>query len=333
MHTKVLDLNGFTLSGKAAFTDLIREFDGFCVPDKEFEFCLFRMKDGLLDLKYALVDDWSPVRSDSAIRRFSKLNRIFSSNIPKISLLWAASPSGYNYDKLVHPDFFNITKKYIDSLVNSSYQSLWPFAFHDIDSLSCLYRRGLLRLGFKKYSFFERYVASGDQFLEKTRDYVDQLLSYNLQEDQHTTVMHNGFEPFRAHDVKTFCHDGKSIVITRDPRDVYIAGLAVEFSASADVDRFIYQYNMQRKVFEERPECQHVMSVGFEDLVLNYEATVNRILTFLEQDEKVHSRKKFYFDPAASIRGVGMWKKHEHQDNINKIYKELPEYCVELPAL
>ena len=71
-----LDLSGYVLTGKSALTQVIREFEGFSVPDVEFEFGLFRMKDGLFDLEHSLVNDWSPLRSDAAIRRFIRLVKI-----------------------------------------------------------------------------------------------------------------------------------------------------------------------------------------------------------------------------------------------------------------
>lgn len=327
MTKKVLDLNGFTLSGKAAFTDLFRELKGYYVPDTEFEFCLFRIQDGLMDLKHALVDDWSPVRSDSAIRRFKKLNSILSSKTPKYTLLWASSPSGYNYNQLVHPEFYDITEKYINSFVTSSYKSMWPFALHDVHSIECFWRRVGSRLGFKNCDYFDRYVTAKDGFMEKTQSYVEELISYNLEDEQHTCIIHNGLEPFRAHDVNLFCKNGKSIVIHRDPRDVYIAGLGVGFSASANVNTFIAQYKMMREVYLSRGHHEHVLEIGFEDLVLDYENTLQCVFNFLGENSDIHLNKKSYFDPSKSRKGVGMWKSHSNPLAINTISEKLPQFC------
>ena len=72
VNNKFLDLSGFGISGKGAFIDLLREFDNYDTPRPDFEFGLIRIKDGLLDLKCSLVDNWSPVRSDVSIKKPAK---------------------------------------------------------------------------------------------------------------------------------------------------------------------------------------------------------------------------------------------------------------------
>ena len=67
---RFLDLSGFIVSGKQAYSDLLREFDGFLVPEAEREFELIRIQGGIRDLENALVEDWSPIRADAALRRF-----------------------------------------------------------------------------------------------------------------------------------------------------------------------------------------------------------------------------------------------------------------------
>ena len=70
---KFLDLSGYMFSGKTAVGHIIRELDGFCVPDFELEFNLLRIQDGIIDLESNLVDNWSLIRSNNAILRFKKL--------------------------------------------------------------------------------------------------------------------------------------------------------------------------------------------------------------------------------------------------------------------
>src|SRR5215217_1070617 len=95
---RVVDLNGYALTGKSAVSDLLREFEGYWVHRRRvkgiqkssidrsrlnteyseqwktalspatgfgdpFEFDLIRMPGGIRDLETALVDDWSPIRS------------------------------------------------------------------------------------------------------------------------------------------------------------------------------------------------------------------------------------------------------------------------------
>lgn len=85
-HYKFLDLSGYMFSGKAVAIDLIREFKGYDVPYYREEFPLIRIQDGIMDLEKALIDDWSPIRSDAAIKRFIKLITKLSNKKRKISL-------------------------------------------------------------------------------------------------------------------------------------------------------------------------------------------------------------------------------------------------------
>src|SRR4051812_30054845 len=95
---RVLDLSGYGFSGKHAMIDFVRELAGYHVEHFQFEFALLRIQGGILDLKTALVDDWSPIRSDAAIRRFRRLVRRLG---PRNRLADPSSwfkATGFNYD-------------------------------------------------------------------------------------------------------------------------------------------------------------------------------------------------------------------------------------------
>ena len=63
-----------------------------------FEFALFRIQGGILDLETALWSDWSPVRSDAAIRRFRRLiRRVGVQNTIGDPRSWLTA-IGWNYD-------------------------------------------------------------------------------------------------------------------------------------------------------------------------------------------------------------------------------------------
>ena len=72
---KFLDLSDYGFCGERAVFDLMRVMQGHYVENFLFEFLLLHIQRGLLDLRAALVEDWSPVRSDAVIRRFRRLER------------------------------------------------------------------------------------------------------------------------------------------------------------------------------------------------------------------------------------------------------------------
>lgn len=326
---RYIDLSGFAFTGKSAVTDLLREFSGYRVPDSEFELCLFRLKDGLFDLEHALVNDWSPLRSDAAVRRFMGLVKVLGNQRSKLSLEWMMSPSGYNYDDLVNERFTELSLKYIAGLVDVTWDAEWPFAFHDVHALEVFARRVALKLGNSKKSHFKRYLASGDGFYEKTRLYLESLFWPEETLVESPFITNNAFEPFRANSVSNFFKDGKVIVVDRDPRDVYCSGLGKDYSPSADLSGFIAYYKLQREKFDETSIGQDVLKVYFEDLVLNYDATLKVILDFLGEDESSHIKKRQFFNPDISIKGVGGYRKAGDQDAIARVTEELSEYCIE----
>jgi len=92
------DLSGFMASGKQAYSELIKEFDGYLVLEGERKFKLIRIQGGIRDLENALVHDWSPIRADSAIRKFrSVVRRLGRKKRWHAPATWFAGASN-NYD-------------------------------------------------------------------------------------------------------------------------------------------------------------------------------------------------------------------------------------------
>jgi hypothetical protein len=124
---KFLDLSGYMFSGKAAAIDLVREFNGYSVPDYRYEFPLIRVQDGIMDLEKALIDDWSPIRSDAAIKRFMKLIKKLSNSRRKISLK-DEELVGWDFDSRYAGKFYELASEYAESLVSLRTRAPWPYS-------------------------------------------------------------------------------------------------------------------------------------------------------------------------------------------------------------
>ncbi|MDA0848497.1 MAG: hypothetical protein O2827_01915, partial [Verrucomicrobia bacterium] len=99
---KIIDVSGFGHSGKTAVSDLLREVQGVEAHDHSFEFGLIRFADGIIDLHSNLVGNWSPLRSDRAIKRFRELCQKLATG----------------YSKHLNPSFLEISDKYVESLID-----------------------------------------------------------------------------------------------------------------------------------------------------------------------------------------------------------------------
>lgn len=120
----------------------------------------------------------------------------------------------------------------------------------------------------------------------------------------------------------------KIINVYRDPRDVYTYGLKNHINwIPSQIEVFIswYKYNLNDLLLHE---SDRVLNLQFEELVMNYELSVLKVMNFLNIDNKEHFYKKKFFNPALSFKNIALWKNEiEIQNEICLIQTELPQYC------
>ena len=326
---KYLDLSGYAFTGKHAVIDLMREFRGYCVPHFQFEFNLLRIQGGIRDLETALVDDWSLIRSDAALRRFEKLvKRLAGRNYWLGPASWF-SAIGAGYDEYFHGQFSPLSKKYVEGLVEAAWHADWPYPLTDISAGELFFRKLLRQLRIRRAMDFNVRLSAPKNFLDLTKSYLNGLMAAfaDNQADIHTVVMHNSFEPVNPIRAARYFHDAKCIIVDRDPRDNYVAGLWYRPTALPP-EQFIHRYRLYREAVGGRKEEDGIiLRINFEDLVLDYQKTLEKILAFLGETSASHVSPKKYFDPAVSVKNVGIWKSYPKQDEITAIARELKEYC------
>lgn len=320
-----VDLSGYAFTGKHAVIDLMREIEGHHVPHFEFEFGLLRMQGGIHDLRHALCDEWSPIRSDAAIRRFKRLVRRLGA---RNSLRHPASlfeAVGWNYDDYYAGRFFALSEAYLGELVRASWRAPWPYALAELNGPELFARKVLGKLGWKRAMEFELYLSRPSRFDELTREYLAAVLSSNVAPQTSTVVMHNAFEPYTPASSLRFFTRAKSIVVDRDPRDNFVQGRWYKPFATG-VDDFIARYRMQRDATDYTPHAD-VLRLRFEDLVLDYDRVVPRIFEHLGEPASRHVRPRQHFDPEQSKKNLGLWRTYQHQEEIARIAAALPEFC------
>jgi hypothetical protein len=334
---KVLDLSGYMFSGKSAVSDLISEFDGFSVPYYRTEFDLIRIPHGLMDLKIAL-DNWSWIRSDSALREFMRLTTIMG-RTPR-GFFQKLFQTGFGYENH-YPSFNKITQKFIKNITDDSWEIKWPYETASL----CPWDIALLKVSSKlkrQHAWPEIHyrLCSGDEFKKYSREYISTLLSINCDKNSHTTVTHNMLEPYDPSSGFCFFDNIKSIVVDRDVRDIYITGsthsdgfndmvpLYSKIIGAFDIDIFIQRQNILRNKTNYNKN-QNVLRIQFEDLILNYETTVNKVFDFLEISSKDHVNKMKSFIPEKSAENVGLWRNAPNylKENVQKIEQYLPDLC------
>lgn len=340
---KFVDISGFGHSGKGVITDILKEFIGYQVPHYNFEFNLLRIQGGLIDLEHALVNNWSPIRSDAAIRRFYKLvNRIgpkATFRSPK-TLFYS---NGMNYDEYFKGKFSDISKDYILSLISSSYIGDWPYTKIDELPLNQFFSRLKSKLGFSS-SLKHVYVSDPDNFHLKTKKYLNDLFGTIKQEGTEVFITHNSIEPFNPAAGINLFDNAKLIVVQRDPRDIYASTI---ISEGAFIPQYETKDNWQLKkdmlgnsldLFIERQSLYYkhvikdydngqVLRLQYEDVVLNYEKVLAQLYDFLEENISIHIHKGKFFNPELSSKNIGLWKNMSDQSVISKIENALKPYC------
>jgi hypothetical protein len=343
---KFVDISGFGHSGKGVVTDLLREFKGYKLPNPNFEFNLLRVQGGLIDLKFGLVDNWSPIRSDAAIRRFKKLiNKIGpNANIFNVKSLFTSN--GMNYDKMFSGQFSSISYKYLNSLIDFEFEGEWPYQLLDEPGIVQFIQRCQSRLKLKKHhtSIVNVISITESNFISLTQKYLTDL--FNCIKDEHDEVMvtQNALEPFNPIQGLNFFENGKLIIVQRDPRDIY-ASLFIQSNAfipnyetdymwdlkknmlgAHDIDQFCHRqsvYFNQTNLFYN----PNILRLRYEDIVLDYHNILKKIYSFLEMDEAMHVKKGEYFNPEFSSKNIGLWKKMPDQKVISKIQSTLNSFC------
>jgi hypothetical protein len=344
---KFVDISGYGQSGKSVISDLLREFDSFWVPHNLFEFDLIRVPGGLLDLYHALVEDWSVIRADAAVRRFRKVAYRMGEYARLSSPKSLFNSYGTNYQKVFRYRFFELTDKFVNSLIVAEFQKEWPFSDLERNNLQTFYKRAMRVIGLHK-NITQNYILTNPQanFINLSTNYINRIFSLVIPYGTSNVVLHNALEPFNPVRGLSLLGDAREIVVSRDPRDIYASifvkdgvyipdflhndslwQLKASMIAANDINIFIQQQRILSEASKSRCDDNRVLRLNYEDIVMNYDKTLKRILLFLELDSKLHHSPKKFFNPELSKANVGIWRKIKDQPNIQKIQSELNDLC------
>jgi len=324
----IVGVCGYGATGSSPVLDLLREFEDIQVLD-DFEFIYCYQFDGLQDLEYHLVKN--PVRNtsgDVAINRFLRAARA-------IKTPFIAKPTDTKA-------FLDITHRYIDSLIQAKYKGMdW------IDVRSGNVLKNTVNLAMKRivlpllyenrmkkpcYIWPNRdmYLCiDPDDFYEKSKQYIRDILSI-MGADMNRIILLN--QPFAGNAPEQSFHffdDPKAIVVDRDPRDLFLHAKYVsmsmrKFMPTKNVSDFVEYYRNLRKK-QERKDTERVLFLQFENLIYNYENSLERIKSFLNVNN--HKLPRNYFNPDYAISNTQLSLRYPNEiSNVRYIEKHLPEH-------
>lgn len=345
-----VDVSGVGNSGKTAVSDILREFDRVWTPADSFEFDLFRLPNGILDLHHHLAEDWSPIRSHYAISRFNELIDQIGMSPSKLS--WKKIYStGNNYDRLFERQFRTVMKGFSNKLIAGSYQAEWPYELTTYSVRRRILHKLAVKLNIRSLLERQVYLSDSSEFEQELTATMNKLFEILVNKDSVSSsidyvVLHNCFEPFNPVRSLNILSKSKSIIVYRDPRDVYVSGirngkvsykkditfgaedehgLSEAFLATYDINLFILRYQTYMKNIYKGQD-NRVLKLRFEDLVHNYDQSLTQICNFLNLDSALHVRKKQKFQPSQSAKNIGKWRKYENSQEIKLITEKLSDF-------
>lgn len=316
---------GYHDTGSGAVDDFFREFNCFNKGLADMECRILQDPDGISDLEYNLVENPHRLNSGFALKRF----RIMLTRYYRL------------YSRIFGSEWLKTTDDYIDSLTKIKYKGYWhadTLLMNPIRRFVYQVRRKLNKMLPKKlqksnwYNYFPTIDAhhtqiSEEEFLQKTRDYIDNLCNNLSAEDSRYVVLDQLVHPNNIPRYLRYVNDLKVIVVDRDPRDIYIEQINFEeHTLPKDVNEFCTVYRDIRKQ-TNTDESGSVLQIKFEDLIYNYDDCTKEIMKFvgLDESERVCPRK--YFNPDRSIKNTKLWEKYpQFAEAVKIIERELPEF-------
>ena len=306
--------------------DLLREFDGYAAAPREFR--LIKDPYGILFLESVLVDYWDVLPADIAIKDFLWLAQQCD-RIPTRFSRW-----GLAYQKTIGPQFMQLTRQYVERLLDFKYQAHWFFFDMQNTWAGCMWNKIKRRIGIAvrpRTMYFSK--PSREQFVAHTQAYLAALFDQMRANSQASTLILDQavpvYNPIRA---LRYLNSARLIVVDRDPRDSYVDMInrklliGNDLAHDADAHKFITWHKSLRQTCGQLDDPR-ILTVRFEDLCLDYAGTVRTVLNFLEEESSIHVRHKRFFDPLIARSKIGLWRDYRKQQQINQIYEALREDC------
>lgn len=327
----IIGLCGFGFTGSGAVLDYLREYENIAINEK-VELSFIYDPDALLDLENAICK--TPIRyysADAAIKKFK--DYMLSYEMRK-----------YMSRTICEQNYKAIVEQYISDITKISWYGFWHFDKRRISKLGFLLK---YKLGWKYLRIFDklnkpiptsypnnskiRVPVDSDVFIERTKKFIKDVaknMGIGMNSESGIIVLD---QPFPANIPQLVYHlfwdDCKTIVVNRDPRDLYVfvkkyARLDANFIPYEDCRAFIEFYKYQMSI------CNYddsVLCINFEDLIYDFDNISQQICNFINIGKIQHSLK--YFRPEQSIGNTQLFKKHpEFSDDIKIIQKELSAY-------
>lgn len=340
---KIIDVSGYGHSGKTVVTDYLKQFECVFSFPNNVEFELFRVSGGLVDLYYSIFESWSLIRSTDRLKEFRYLVKRIGTVPSRRNPLSYLRSSGHSYDLLFNNQFLNESNKLFKTLTKGSHKGFWPYENLRSNSVKLFFNKIKFKL-FNSLVESEIYYSDRELFISEVQNYLNALFNHVSTQDHTHILLNNAFEPYNPDPCLHMAGDSFSIIVDRDPRDIYASQLnlvdkyipeyekkrnidkiKMELTNLNDINKFIFRYKMLKKNIRNINN-DRILRINYEDFVLkhdHYSVIVKDLLQL--SDKSIQSATGF--DVSASKKNIGIWKNIADSKEIKLIESELSEYC------
>ena len=346
MHKKeFISVTGFYGTGSSALIDILKEYSDVCIASPhggEYEHVALFYPGCLIDLYTILSSDsCSPYNADSAITNFIKSSSFLNNDFG-----WFGSYRKYygkKYD-LINRSFVDGICRYTGRKSAAHIKSVrFSLLKASLEVAAKLFvKRPILNFG-RVYSYdrhggfaFTKDPEDLSLICKKyTSDYLEMCSSDNVP----INVFDHLIWPQQSFLIEKLFNDNfKMIIVTRDPRDVFLLNKyywhkpPVSFSKpyySTDPKEFCNEWKNTVRFFSE---SKKVLIIRFEDLIYHHEDTVLSIEQFIGSNRKSIKPSPFSFDVEESIENTQIFNcSNSWKEEVEIIETELKDYLYKFP--
>ena len=325
----ILDISGYSFTGKSAYFDLITSCQHVKSFSREDEIELFRVRGGLYDLYLNTTNpNWSLIRSSNSVKDYLQLisNLGFQRNF--LSRMFS---HGLYYEDLF-PGFNRASIKFVSQVVSSTYKGYWPY--YQLSRRNSFLSTLLSKLKPSPSLIYLSRICPGT-FEKLAVEYTDSLFATHRHSSTSAFVISNAFETSCPESFLPFFSDAKSIVIDRDPRAIYASAYIESKTkknplvASATIGNspsdFINRFLMQRRM--NSCSSPNVLRMMFEDLVTSPDYTIATLSHFLGFELLPLPGRSFSL-PYSSTQPWLTYNDKTLNRHISYIEENLSSYCI-----
>jgi hypothetical protein len=301
-------------SGSGAVLDYLSGREDIASPFGEREFRIVGDPNGIFCLNNILKYSFSIHNADHGIKELKKLLLNYNKSI--------------RYSKDIFPR--NDTKEFLKNIIQIKYKGASGYQIKQyprlIKSLFNYLRKITNKKGRRANFFNLYYPVSLEEFQSEAEIFINKVINANLPDNVNYKycVINHGGTFWNPESSTIFYGDRRIILVTRDPRDVFVemkrAGNAYP---AENVEIFSNWYkSMMQKINITEWKSEKVLHIKFEEFVNNFKNEKSKIDNFLGLNENISSTYNF----EKSKKNIGKYKLNLTNEEINTLNRKLSNY-------